>query len=74
MLFDDALLGAVPGLAAAPSVTAPLTLSLFAMLNGAMHWLRTGPAPEPVGGDAGWLSLADYAALAVGCVVEGAEA
>ena len=63
-LFADALTAAVPGLAADPALAAPLVLSLFAMLNGALHWLR----------EAGPLSRADYAALAVSAIVAAAEA
>jgi hypothetical protein len=38
-LLADALVEAVPALAERPALAMPLTLSLFAMLNGARHWL-----------------------------------
>jgi AcrR family transcriptional regulator len=62
-LFLEALEAALPELAARPALASPLILSLFAMLNGAQHWLRP----------AGPLTAAAYAALAVGCMLCGAK-
>jgi hypothetical protein len=62
-LFLEALEAALPELAARPAVASPLVLSLFAMLNGAQHWLRP----------AGPLTPTAYAALAVAYMLGGAN-
>ena len=63
-LFSEALVAAVPALAERPTLIAPYTLTLFAMLNGSLQWLR----------ETGALRTVDYAEPTVGAIVDGAEA
>ena len=62
-LFASAIAEAVPQLAGHPRL-APVTMSLFGMLNWHYLWFREGGA----------LSRADYARLAVGLIEAGAPA
>jgi TetR/AcrR family transcriptional regulator len=60
--FADAIVAAVPAVAANRALLKPLTMSLFGMLNWKYLWFRPG----------GPLTSEDYARLAVHLVVEGA--
>lgn len=73
-LFEDAVATAMPELAAAPHLVAPLALSLFALLNGAVDWLDPRPKRGPDDQPLRRLSVAEYAALAVDCVLAGGAA